>query len=862
MQTREFLEAAQRGDYQQVLKMLDNGMNVNSTANIRASNGKFIAGSTALHEAAANGHITVMTLLIKRGALVDLQTECGWTALHAAIFNEQKNAALFLVDKGANLYVYDNNKISPLMCAESNRIILEGDMGSKIGKYIDHKNRFHSENEDNKYYNNNAPIELRNAKSFENIKIERKLSIDEVNYIANLIKSNKRIVNVDLSNCELDDQAAIILFQSIRFNEHLIILNLSNNKLGSNPDSFIGCHVAQLIRDNTSLTSLTLANNDFSDEDGKHIGNSLSSNYRLKALDLHNSTRLSVKTVNAFVSAFKHNINLEYVGLMYANISSPGFDVLANAMVNNHTLLHYEGICLVECNWAEREDEQSRRLQRKIKQNRDSKLSHAESLISDWNKTIAIANKNKNQLQNCLDKRRWLFDINNELDLVNSLLSYYHTERINNAEFRNVFNIQRRLLGIKAYLSFMIEDYEASLNALNSVYDLKHLDEEFAILLALFVLSVKFTRNDNISESEKWHFVHILLKEFNSPETQQIKQLVYRNIANTDELGDRKQISILLNKVTSAFNSKNCLDRAIESIEFPLWVKCPKLTAELNRLKNVLLYNKKYRTYDEVDFTLSIIHYIAAFYTDGINEVDMKDFQSASNKIKLSIDRYKRFVFHADEIFDITRGMLCNEYLWRTILANNNVKVVEDFIDIGIKIPSSMYIEYLKFSLKENSVKTLEHILGTPDANQLNSLLKELEPQYLENIFASNIDPYLKRNILTTALSIATKEELPQLADLCYRNFHVINNQRNAYLELESYYDKTMKRPDNHYLKTYSIFHIPFNFGCSAKMKKDAVTALIQVECGVSSPVTLLKHRRALKQGELGKLAAKLGYRR
>jgi ankyrin repeat protein/ubiquinone/menaquinone biosynthesis C-methylase UbiE len=119
----KFVFAAQKGDLATVKSLFNEGVNIDATANITADTPRgriYIAGTAALHEAAANGHISVIEFLIKNGATIDKTTQEGWTPLHAATFNGKTDAAEILVKKGANIYARDKNGYTPLDGARNN----------------------------------------------------------------------------------------------------------------------------------------------------------------------------------------------------------------------------------------------------------------------------------------------------------------------------------------------------------------------------------------------------------------------------------------------------------------------------------------------------------------------------------------------------------------------------------------------------------------------------------------------------------------------------------------------------------------------------------------------------------------------
>lgn len=60
-----------------------------------------VDGSSMLHEAAINGAVEVMKVLVQAGAALDAKNEKGHTALDRAMIHNQIDAARFLIDRGA-----------------------------------------------------------------------------------------------------------------------------------------------------------------------------------------------------------------------------------------------------------------------------------------------------------------------------------------------------------------------------------------------------------------------------------------------------------------------------------------------------------------------------------------------------------------------------------------------------------------------------------------------------------------------------------------------------------------------------------------------------------------------------------------
>lgn len=146
--SQEMVKAIVQGNPVEVKQLLDKGEAVDATQN----------GQTALHFAAMNGRIDIISILIARGAKVDIQDDQGVTplmlaastgkldaiqtllaqgakletqnklgenALHIAGAHGKKDIVTALLDRGANLRATTNNGLNVLVFA-LNRMVQPG----------------------------------------------------------------------------------------------------------------------------------------------------------------------------------------------------------------------------------------------------------------------------------------------------------------------------------------------------------------------------------------------------------------------------------------------------------------------------------------------------------------------------------------------------------------------------------------------------------------------------------------------------------------------------------------------------------------------------------------------------------------
>jgi ankyrin repeat protein len=146
--SQEMVKAIVQGNPSEVKQLLDKGDAVDATQN----------GQTALHFAAMNGKIDIISILIARGAKVDIQDDQGVTplmlaasqgkldavqtllaqgakietqnklgenALHIAGAHGKKEIVAALLDRGANIHATTNNGLNVLVFA-LNRMVQPG----------------------------------------------------------------------------------------------------------------------------------------------------------------------------------------------------------------------------------------------------------------------------------------------------------------------------------------------------------------------------------------------------------------------------------------------------------------------------------------------------------------------------------------------------------------------------------------------------------------------------------------------------------------------------------------------------------------------------------------------------------------
>ena len=104
-------EAAEKGDVATLKVLLER--------NPELINGKDFYGETSLHYACVRGHIDVVEFLIKKGANLHVKDNDEFSPLHFATGSGHKEVVSLLVSKGAKVNAKERRGITPLHLASS-----------------------------------------------------------------------------------------------------------------------------------------------------------------------------------------------------------------------------------------------------------------------------------------------------------------------------------------------------------------------------------------------------------------------------------------------------------------------------------------------------------------------------------------------------------------------------------------------------------------------------------------------------------------------------------------------------------------------------------------------------------------------
>ncbi len=156
---------------------------------------------------------------------------------------------------------------------------------------------------------------------------------EEAAKLARALKNNKTLTSLSLAFNNIGNKGAAALAFALRTNRTLTSLNLGNNSISDEGVT----ELAFALQTNKTLTSLNLCNNSISDEGAKELAFVLQTNKTLTSLNLCNNS-ISDKGAKYLACALSENNTLNSINLMSSGIGYEGAKNLACALSENNTL--------------------------------------------------------------------------------------------------------------------------------------------------------------------------------------------------------------------------------------------------------------------------------------------------------------------------------------------------------------------------------------------------------------------------------------------------------------------------------------------------------------------------------------------
>eukprot|EP00826_Nyctotherus_ovalis_P039978 TRINITY_DN3885_c0_g1_i8.p1 TRINITY_DN3885_c0_g1~~TRINITY_DN3885_c0_g1_i8.p1 ORF type:complete len:853 (+),score=114.86 TRINITY_DN3885_c0_g1_i8:74-2632(+) len=153
--------------------------------------------------------------------------------------------------------------------------------------------------------------------------------------VAEMLLSNKTLIQLSMGENEIWDEGAKSICESLRVNRTLAYLNLRRNSIDN------GFLVAEAIKDNKALKELNLSNNKLANVSGKAICESLEANNSLTHLYI-DKCRPCEKRAQQIFDALKTNKTLTLLSISDNDMDTKDIKTLAEVLAVNSVLTHLD----------------------------------------------------------------------------------------------------------------------------------------------------------------------------------------------------------------------------------------------------------------------------------------------------------------------------------------------------------------------------------------------------------------------------------------------------------------------------------------------------------------------------------------
>ena len=228
----------------------------------------------------------------------------------------------FILEKVSTLECIDlsHNESSPwgVYCAyirhcSCNSLTLGGDYGMK--EYV-----------------NELTESLQNNTKLQSLKLKN-ITKEAAELIFEIIRTNKALQKLDLSNNTLSDDGAVTIGDGLKYNNTLLELNISHNNI-TNKGTM---NITEAIQVNTALKRLDISNNILSDDGATAISNCLKCNSCLLELYISH-TGITNKGTKEIADAIQINSTIQNIDISKNYITIEGLVYFMEAVKNNCTL--------------------------------------------------------------------------------------------------------------------------------------------------------------------------------------------------------------------------------------------------------------------------------------------------------------------------------------------------------------------------------------------------------------------------------------------------------------------------------------------------------------------------------------------
>lgn len=162
-----------------------------------------------------------------------------------------------------------------------------------------------------------------------------KLTVDDIYAIINLLNEQKCFA-LELINCNIDDNIACILADALKNNISLHTLDLSNNNFGN-----LGTKaILESLYYNIKIKNLNLSGNRFDYNTGKHFSDLLSKNSSIIKLEINNSLICDTFAIQ-ITQNLAYNTSIQQFYCMKCKLGDIGIYYIGKAIMNNKNIINF-----------------------------------------------------------------------------------------------------------------------------------------------------------------------------------------------------------------------------------------------------------------------------------------------------------------------------------------------------------------------------------------------------------------------------------------------------------------------------------------------------------------------------------------
>jgi hypothetical protein len=143
-----------------------------------------------------------------------------------------------------------------------------------------------------------------------------RLKTEDIQDLAEALKTNKTITTLDLSHNTIDDEGARALADALKTNTTISTLDLRDNDIGDQGARTL----SDALKTNTTISTLDLSDNDIGDQGARALSDALKINTTISTLDLA-ANEIGDEGARALADLMKNNTQITKLDTSYAFIT-------------------------------------------------------------------------------------------------------------------------------------------------------------------------------------------------------------------------------------------------------------------------------------------------------------------------------------------------------------------------------------------------------------------------------------------------------------------------------------------------------------------------------------------------------------